>query len=250
MVTRAKALLLAGNGVANSRIATTLGIGRPTVLDWRARFGESPIRYAQERFDRAQQYFRPGTAPYGREQAIYDAMFDRVGREESAEFGIVADGAGTRTQTPQQTDRQAARRGSPPLKTERAQDGGGCRLQELGIAGDGPVIRGSLGYDCVAPNWTGELARYYSFVLQDDAQVQIVVASSEIDVFLGLRHGWSFSGALLHRGIAQTGQASGLTASLNAGAYTIEVASPEEGVATTGWFALSVREVRAGAGVK
>ena len=26
------------DGVANSRIATTLGIGRPTVLDWRARF--------------------------------------------------------------------------------------------------------------------------------------------------------------------------------------------------------------------
>ena len=38
VVTRAKALLMAGDGVANSRIATTLGIGRPTVLDWRARF--------------------------------------------------------------------------------------------------------------------------------------------------------------------------------------------------------------------
>ena len=38
VVTRAKALLMAGDGVANTRIATTLGIGRPTVLNWRGRF--------------------------------------------------------------------------------------------------------------------------------------------------------------------------------------------------------------------
>ena len=38
VVTRAKVLLMAGDGVANSRIATTLGISRPTVLNWRWRF--------------------------------------------------------------------------------------------------------------------------------------------------------------------------------------------------------------------
>ncbi len=38
MVSQAKALLMAGDGVANSRIATALGISRPTVLGWRARF--------------------------------------------------------------------------------------------------------------------------------------------------------------------------------------------------------------------
>ena len=38
VVTRAKALLLAGDGVANSHIATALGISRPTVLTWRDRF--------------------------------------------------------------------------------------------------------------------------------------------------------------------------------------------------------------------
>ena len=38
VVTRAKALLMAGDGVANTRIAATLGIGRPTVLNWRGRF--------------------------------------------------------------------------------------------------------------------------------------------------------------------------------------------------------------------
>ena len=38
VVTRAKALLMAGDGAANSRIATALGVSRPTVLKWRARF--------------------------------------------------------------------------------------------------------------------------------------------------------------------------------------------------------------------
>ena len=38
VVTRAKALLMAGDGLANTRIATTLEISRPTVLNWRARF--------------------------------------------------------------------------------------------------------------------------------------------------------------------------------------------------------------------
>ena len=39
VVSQAKALLMAGDGVANSRIATALGISRPTVLDWRAKNG-------------------------------------------------------------------------------------------------------------------------------------------------------------------------------------------------------------------
>ena len=33
VVTRAKVLFMAGDGVANSHIATTLGISRPTVLN-------------------------------------------------------------------------------------------------------------------------------------------------------------------------------------------------------------------------
>ena len=44
VVSQAQALLMAGDGVANSRIATALGISRPTVLDWRARFRtEGPV---------------------------------------------------------------------------------------------------------------------------------------------------------------------------------------------------------------
>ena len=38
MVTRAKALLMAGDGIANTHIANRLGISRPTVLKWRDRF--------------------------------------------------------------------------------------------------------------------------------------------------------------------------------------------------------------------
>jgi len=43
VVTRAKALLLASEGRANSRIATALGVSRPTVLAWRGRFLEDGI---------------------------------------------------------------------------------------------------------------------------------------------------------------------------------------------------------------
>jgi transposase len=38
VVMRAKGLLMAKDGVANSRIATALGVSRPTVLGWRRRF--------------------------------------------------------------------------------------------------------------------------------------------------------------------------------------------------------------------
>ena len=34
VVTQAKALVMAGDGASNSRIATTLRISRPTVLKW------------------------------------------------------------------------------------------------------------------------------------------------------------------------------------------------------------------------
>jgi transposase len=43
VVIRAQGLLLAQDGVANSRIATALGVSRPTVLDWRRRFLEDGL---------------------------------------------------------------------------------------------------------------------------------------------------------------------------------------------------------------
>ena len=41
--------------------------------------GETPLGYAQERFERASNAFRPGTAPYERERAVYAVMFDDPG---------------------------------------------------------------------------------------------------------------------------------------------------------------------------
>ncbi len=43
VVIRAKALLLATEGVSNSRIAATVDVSRPTVLAWRDRFGEEGV---------------------------------------------------------------------------------------------------------------------------------------------------------------------------------------------------------------
>ena len=43
VVIRAKGLLMAKDGVANSRIASALGVSRPTVLDWRRRFQENGL---------------------------------------------------------------------------------------------------------------------------------------------------------------------------------------------------------------
>jgi len=43
VVMRARGLLMAKEGLANSRIATALGVSRPTVLDWRRRFLEDGL---------------------------------------------------------------------------------------------------------------------------------------------------------------------------------------------------------------
>ena len=41
LVRRAKILLLAAEGVANSEIAERLGVSRPTVIAWRKRYGRT-----------------------------------------------------------------------------------------------------------------------------------------------------------------------------------------------------------------
>ena len=46
--------------------------------------GENPVYYAQERFDRARNTLRPGTAPYRREQSLYETMFGAFGDAGSA----------------------------------------------------------------------------------------------------------------------------------------------------------------------
>ena len=46
--------------------------------------GENPVYYAQERFNRARNTLRPGTAPYRREQSLYETMFGAFGDAGSA----------------------------------------------------------------------------------------------------------------------------------------------------------------------
>ena len=43
MVARARALLLAGDGVSNVEIAELVGVSRPTVLAWRADFAQRDL---------------------------------------------------------------------------------------------------------------------------------------------------------------------------------------------------------------
>jgi transposase len=50
LVQRAKILLLAAEGVANSEIAERLGVSRPTVIAWRKRYaGEGLTRQLADR---------------------------------------------------------------------------------------------------------------------------------------------------------------------------------------------------------
>ena len=138
------------------------------------------------------------------------------------------------------------------------QQRGGCTLEALGTVsaqassstpvpagwrrvGGGPVTRqGNLGMDCVSPNWNGELARYYSFVLAQAAEVEITITSSAIGAWVGLRQGENASGSLLAQASAWAGDVASVTESLRPGAYTIEASSPEEGVARTGPFTVTV----------
>ena len=46
--------------------------------------GETPFEYAQDRFDRKRRTLRPGTAPYRREQALYEAVVGTFNDQGSA----------------------------------------------------------------------------------------------------------------------------------------------------------------------
>ena len=46
--------------------------------------GETPFEYAQDRFDLARRKFRPGTAPYRREQALYEVVVGTFNDQGSA----------------------------------------------------------------------------------------------------------------------------------------------------------------------
>ena len=121
--------------------------------------------------------------------------------------------------------------------------GGGCEVEDLGTLSGTVTHGGTLGHDCVAPNWGGELARYYSFTLAQAAEVRIEMTARDFDAWIGLRGpGADMEGTLLSSvGSSGTGNAAVLTTStLEARTYTIEASSDEFNVAVTGDFTLRI----------
>ena len=125
--------------------------------------------------------------------------------------------------------------------------GGGCALDDLGAL-SGTVTRvGNLGDDCVSPNYSGRLARYYSFTLGQAGSVEIDLVSSVFDAFLTLREGTDVEGPLVATDDdGGQGTNSRIATSLSAGTYTIEATSYATGV--TGAFTLTVSAAGGGGG--
>ena len=130
--------------------------------------------------------------------------------------------------------------------------GGGCALDDLGALSGTATRVGNLGNDCESPNYSGKLARYYSFTLGQAGPVEIDLVSSVFDAFLALREGTDVAGRLVATdddgGLSTN---SRISTELSAGTYTIEATSYATGV--TGAFTLTVtarggwrRRLRAG----
>ena len=124
---------------------------------------------------------------------------------------------------------------------------GGCALNDLGTLSGTVTVTGALDGDCVSPNWSGELARFYSFTLATAGSVEIDLVSSEFDAWLTLREGADVSGrALLHDDDGGQGTNARIETGLSAGTYTIEATSFAPG--ETGAFTLTVTAAGAGGG--
>ena len=111
----------------------------------------------------------------------------------------------------------------PPPTTSR------CFLADLGtVAAEGATVllRGTLDADCVSPNYSGELARYYRFRIVRAADVTIDMTSSNINSWLTLRRGANIRGAeLTSNDDGGAGRNARITRRLQAGTYTIEATS-------------------------
>ena len=154
--------------------------------------------------------------------------------------------AGTAAVTVTATDPgglSASQRFEVTVETEPVTGGGGCTIENLGtFTGTTPITRsGTLGHDCVSPNFTGELARYYSFRLLESAEIQIDLASSAFDPWVALRRGADISGGPIDfDDNGGPGLNSRLIVELSPGTYTIEATSAAPDIAVTGAFTLTV----------
>ena len=125
--------------------------------------------------------------------------------------------------------------------------GDGCTLEDLGTLTGTVTVSGTLDHDCVSPNWSGELARYYSFTLGTAGLVEIDLVSPEFDAWLTLREGADVSGrALIHNDDGGQGSNARISTELSAGTYTIEATSFAPG--ETGAFTLTVTAAGGGGG--
>ena len=135
------------------------------------------------------------------------------------------------------------------FRQSRVGGGGGCTLEDLGTVTGTVTRNGTLGHDCVSPNWTGELARFYSFMLERAGDVRIDMTSSAVDAWLALRQGADVSGAVLvSDNDGGAGTDARITTGLSAGTYTIEATTAVPGVAATGAFTLAVAVAGTGPG--
>ncbi|MCY4507423.1 MAG: PPC domain-containing protein, partial [Acidobacteria bacterium] len=125
--------------------------------------------------------------------------------------------------------------------------GGGCALDDLGALSGTATRVGNLGNDCESPNYSGKLARYYSFTLGQAGPVEIDLVSSVFDAFLTLREGTDVAGPLVvSDDDGGLGTNSRISTALSAGTYTIEATSYAPGV--TGAFTLTVTAAGGGGG--
>ena len=110
------------------------------------------------------------------------------------------------------------------------------------------TTRGTWAAGCQSQAAERGFAQYYTFTLEEAAQVTIEL-TSQVDPYLLLRAGDSRSGDFLHQNddiVSGSNLNSRITATLPAGAYTIEATTYE--TATAGSFTLSIAGLGSGDG--
>jgi sRNA-binding regulator protein Hfq len=120
--------------------------------------------------------------------------------------------------------------GSPPSS---------CSLAPISV---GQTLGGSWGTDCASPHRSGNYARFYSFSLASQAQVQIDLSSSATDPYLLLLNGAGTSGSIVAQDDdSGDGNSARIVRTLAAGSYTIE--STTYYSQQTGSFSLRLSQV-------
>ena len=96
--------------------------------------------------------------------------------------------------------------------------------------------------DCESGNRSGSYARYYTFTLNEEKDVTIILESDDADTYLNLLSGAGMDGSILHdNDDAETGNpdsGSRIAAALEVGTYTVEATTYYDG--DTGNFTLSI----------